>query len=122
MVSAFEKSSSETSGLTSMLILLLLNTVGVKFRPTPKVLYSMVMVVLRPPLVWGTGIGYSPPARKFAVLPLMVISVGSARTLVRPSSFKASMKVVQVAPPPRKRKIALTLVPTWIGFPGHPPA
>ena len=33
MVTAFVKSSSETSGFTSMLILLLLSTVGVKFKP-----------------------------------------------------------------------------------------
>jgi hypothetical protein len=45
IVMAFEKSRSETSGVTSIKIFLLLRTVGVKWRPTPKDLYSIVIDV-----------------------------------------------------------------------------
>jgi len=104
-----------------MLILPLLSTVGVKFRPTPKVLYSMVIVVA-PPVACGTGMGNSPPARKLAERPLRVMRVGSARTFVSPFSFSASMKPVHVAPAPVKRKAQLMLSPTVRGLPGQPAA
>ena len=115
------KSSSETSGLTIMLIFPLPRTVGVKFRPTPKVLYSMVIVVPPPLDDCGTGIGNSPPARKLAGRPLWVISVGSARTFVRPFSFSASMTPVHVAPAPVNRKSQFALSPMVRGLPGQPP-
>ena len=41
---AWEKSRSETSGATCILILPLLSTVGVKLRPTPKGLYWIVIM------------------------------------------------------------------------------
>jgi hypothetical protein len=75
-----------------MLIFSLLNTVGLKIRPTPNGLYSIPTV----PRPWGTGTGNSPPARKLADCPLRVVSVGYANILRRPSSFNASIKPVQV--------------------------
>src|SRR4030043_1424962 len=90
-----------------MLSFLLLNTVGEKLSPTPKGLYSIVIVVPPAPEDWGTGIGNSPPALKLAVFPLKVIRVGSARTLSNPCSFKASINAVQFVPLLEKRKIAL---------------
>src|SRR3990172_3718823 len=93
-----------------MLIFLLLRTVGVKLSPTPKVLYSIVIVGVPPPEVdWGTGIGNSPPAKKLAVLPLKVMRVGSASTFSKPSSFKASINTVHVAHWLRNLEITLIL-------------
>src|SRR3546814_7861836 len=57
--------SSDTSGRTRIEMRPSLSTVGVKARPTPYCLYSMVVV---PRLCW-IGIGNSPPARKLAVSP-----------------------------------------------------
>src|SRR4030043_1502035 len=91
-----------------MLSFLLLNTVGEKLSPTPKGLYSIVIVTPPAPEDWGTGIGNSPPARKFAVFPLNVMRVGSAKTFSKPCSFKASINTVHGVPWLEKRRIALT--------------
>src|SRR4030043_812161 len=91
-----------------MLSFLLLNTVGEKLSPTPKGLYSIVIVTPPAPEDWGTGIGNSPPARKLALFPLKVIRVGSARTFSKPCSFKASINTVHGVPWLEKRTIALT--------------
>jgi len=56
-------------------------TTGVKPRPTPKGLNSMVVLSLS----WATGIGNSPAARNLAFSPEMAVSVGSARVRIRPS-------------------------------------
>ncbi len=64
--------------------------------------------------------GYSPPARKLAELPLRVMRVGSARIFVSPFSFRASINVVQVALAPANRKIQFTLSATVRGLPGQP--
>ncbi len=57
--------SSDTSGRTRIEMRPSSSTVGVKARPTPYCLYSIVTV----PSDWEIGIGNSPPARKLAVSP-----------------------------------------------------
>ena len=79
--------SSLTSGLTFMLIMPLDSTVGVKPTLTPYCLYWMPTL----PRPCGTGIGYSPPARKFAGSPEVVVRFGSASRVTSPSSAMASI-------------------------------
>src|SRR5689334_24879851 len=79
-------SSWLTSGTIFMLIRLPLSTVGVKARLTPYCLYSIRTC---PELLPGTGIGYSPPARKFAVSPDSATRLGWARRRARPRSYSA---------------------------------
>ena len=77
------------SSLTSVLILRLMRpsdrTTGVKPRPTPKGLNSMVTSLSSLP----TGTGNSPPARNFADSPEMAVRVGSARVRRMPSRSMA---------------------------------
>jgi len=78
---AFSGVVSLTSLVMRMLMRPSLITTGVKPRPTPKGLNSMVVLSLS----WATGIGNSPPARNLAFSPEMAVSVGSARVRIRPS-------------------------------------
>src|SRR6202047_551761 len=56
------------------------STVGVTARPTPYFLYSIAVWPSEP----GTGIGYSPPARKLAVSPDSATRLGCAKLRTRP--------------------------------------
>ena len=66
--------SSLTSGRTRIEMRPSASTIGVKARPTPYCLYSMVTA----PSACETGIGNSPPARKLAVSPESAVRFGSA--------------------------------------------
>ena len=80
-VTAPEFDSSLTSGRTRIEMRPSLSTIGVKAKPTPYCLYSIVTA----PSAWLTGIGNSPPARKLAVSPESAVRFGSARIETRPS-------------------------------------
>ena len=86
-----------TSGAISIVILFSLKTVGVKAKPTPNCLNSMVKAPVNDP-VWGTGIGNSPPARKLAISPEMVVKLGSAKIDKYPSSSSASIMRTSFSP------------------------
>src|SRR5579862_3986611 len=89
-------SSWLTFGLITMLIWPLLSTVGVKARPTPYFLYSIVTW----PRLPGTGIGYSPPARKLAVSPDIATRLGCARLRTRPFCSSALISTSSGLEPP----------------------
>ena len=86
---------SLTSGRTLRLIRLALSTVGVNARLMPNSLNS----ISRPLSPLSIGIGNSPPARKLAVSPESAVRLGSARTLTRPSSARASMALLRMSSP-----------------------
>src|SRR6185436_3937293 len=71
--------------------------VGLKFKRTP---YSLntTLIELPPPLLWTTGIGNSPPARKLAVWPFIAIRFGSARARKAPFVLRARMKAAVLSP------------------------
>src|SRR3984885_4162135 len=92
-------SSWLTFGLMMRLIWPSLSTVGVKDRPTPYFLYSIAVWPSEP----GTGIGYSPPARKLAVSPDSAVRLGCARLRTRPFCSSAlSSTSIGNWPPPRR--------------------
>ncbi len=62
------------------------STTGVKPRPTPNCLNSMVT---RPLLSWPVGTGNEPPTRVWAGSPEMVVRLGSAKVRTRPARSKA---------------------------------
>ena len=67
-------------------------TTGVKPRPTPNGLNSIVIS----PLSSATGTGNSPPARNFADSPEIAVSVGSARVRSKPSRSMARMTASEI--------------------------
>ena len=73
--------SSLTSGRTRIEMRPSARTIGVKARPTPYCLYSIVTA----PSDCEIGTGNSPPARKLAVSPESAVRFGSASVVTRPS-------------------------------------
>src|ERR1700682_381348 len=94
-------SSWLTFGLMTRLIWPSLSTVGVKARPTPYFLYSIAVWPSEP----GTGIGYSPPARKLAVSPDSAVRLGCARLRTSPFCSSALSSTSIGNCPPTQRPI-----------------
>src|SRR5580658_4368556 len=92
-------SSWLTFGLMMRLIWPSLSTVGVKERPTPYFLYSIAVWPSEP----GTGIGYSPPARKLAVSPDSAVRLGCANSRTRPFCSSALSSTSSGLEPPIRR-------------------
>src|SRR3984957_15689314 len=92
-------SSWLTFGLMTRLMMPSRSTVGVKARPTPYFLYSTVIAPSEP----GTGMGYSPPARKLAVSPDSATRLGCARLRMRPFCSSALSSTSSGLAPPTSR-------------------
>ena len=96
--------SSLTSGRTRIEMRPSASTLGVKARPTPYCLYSMVTE----PSACEIGTGNSPPARKLAVSPESAVRFGSARIVTRPSLAARS------SAPMRSRPNSLPAAPSVV--------
>src|ERR1700719_885948 len=94
-------SSWLTFGLITRLIWPPRSTVGVKDRPTPYFLYSIAVWPSEP----GTGIGYSPPARKLAGSPHSAVGWGCGGLRTRPFCRSALSSTSMGNAPPTSRPI-----------------
>ena len=133
MTTVLVKSGSLTDGSIRRLMTPRLRTVGTKANSTPNFLYSIVTVGAPLDVVLGTGMGYSPPARKRAVSPESAVRFGSASRRIRPFCSNAVTSASRLPWPLLMilaRMVAngpaavVSNVPPWLGVVkiGTPPA